>query len=254
MSALLALTEHFLRNSLVEGKLRKRRFLMTWILAHQRHFGPYFLDGTITDLEGKMKAEFDRVATDEMKENFDSAFYDFRYSNSVKYTHPAARAEDFQKPSRLQLNRPQKDLADILQVQDGLTVVSKPVMDIIQAAAPDTVQFWPFEILTRRGQLASDKAFFAMMVLKPCNAFRPDLSVEGSTREGSSGSGKWHIHQEKKAFLTGLVIEIAKTGGAPIWYEERIYQNPIFFADELGQQLQGGEFKLPPKFYQCVTA
>ena len=226
---------------------------MTWILYHQGSFGPYFPDGNFTDREAKFEAEFERVATDAEKENYGGAFHAFKSANLVPFTRPTEPAKPFQQVSHFQLNRPQKDIADVLQVTNRMNVVSAPVMKIIQKYEPDAVQFWPIDIVTKRGQPASEKSFFAMLVMKSRDAFRPDASTEESCRESFAGSNQWHVEGYKKSFLTGLALETKKIDGAHIWFEERVITNVLFCSPDLGAELSGGGFKLPPKFVQCIS-
>lgn len=226
---------------------------MTWILIHQSGFGPYFPDGEFTDRNEKMKDEFDRVATEDMKANYDGAFHSFRSSNRIHFDRAKAPAKPFQQVKRFQLDSPQKQLADVLKVTNRLTVVSAAVMEIVRAAEPDAVQFWPVDILTKRGEPASETNYFAMLVMNMRDGFRPDASGEGSCRESWGGSNQWHIATHKKAFLTGVAIEKEKTSGARVWHEERVLTSALFFSDELAAKLKDGKFRLPPKFYQCIS-
>ncbi|GHA44913.1 hypothetical protein GCM10008927_07290 [Amylibacter ulvae] len=78
-------------------------------------------------------------------------------------------------------------LSDIFDF-GGLLAVSEPVKDFIQKFEPETVQFWPIDILTKRGTPASEIAYFAMLVVQSRDTFRPDLSIDGSCKTTQSYS------------------------------------------------------------------
>lgn len=226
---------------------------MTWILYHQGNFGPYFLNGDFVGQEEKVKAEFKRIATDAMKANYDQALFDFSDKAMMSYTRPKAPSEPFQQVDTLQLERSQKEVADVFKVSDGLTVVSAPVRDVILSIAQDDAQFWPIDILNPRRQAIGDATYFAMLPVTARDAFRPDASVEGSCRETYGGSDQWLIEGHKKAFLKGLALETDKTEGAHVWHEQRILTPVMFLSDELGTALTSSGLKLPPNFCQCVS-
>ncbi|MEP6064904.1 MAG: hypothetical protein ABJ246_03645 [Paracoccaceae bacterium] len=226
---------------------------MTWVLFHQNNFGPYFLNANFVGQKEKVKAEFDRIATDAMKANYGQAFMDFSDKAMVSYARPKVPAEPYQQAEAVQLERSQKDVADVFKVSDSLTVVSAPVRDVILSIAQDDVQFWPIDILNPRGQAIGDTTYFAMLPLTAREGFRPDASVDGSCRESFGGANQWHIATHKKAFLKGLAIQADKVKSANVWHEPLILTPAIFFSDELGAALTSGGFKLPPNFLQCVS-
>lgn len=225
---------------------------MTWIMYHEGRLGEFFPEGEFTDSDDNYKAEFNRIATSEMKENYDLELLKFRRANWLSGVRPAAFAKPFQQDKRFVLKRPLKKLGDIFDF-GGLLAVSAPVKDIIEKFEPETVQFWPIDILTKRGAPASEMAYFAMLVVQSRDTFRPDLSVEGSCRTPGNYSENWHIEGHKKAFLTGLAFDAAKRDGAHLWYEERILTPVQLFSDELSAELRGQNFLLPPRFFECVS-
>lgn len=225
---------------------------MTWILYHEGRFGAYYPDGEFTDGEDNLEAEFVRVATDEMKENYDLELLKFKRENWLSGVRPTEFAKPFQQEKNFVLDRAHKTVGDIIDF-GGLLAVTAPVKDIIQKFEPETVQFWPIDIVTKRGSQANEKSYFVMFIVQARDTFRADLSVEGSCRTLGSYSENWHINGYKKAFLTGLAFDASKRDGAHIWYEKRILTSVQLFSDELAAELRRHDFLLPPRFYECVS-
>lgn len=226
---------------------------MTWILVHQASFGPFFPEGTFSDSDDKFRAEFERTVTLAPDQHPDRTFLDFRSANRVNFGRPTAPARPFQMVDTFQLQRPVKELADILQTSNKLTAVSEAAKDIIERLEPGTHQFWPITFLTKRGEVANSTPYFAMLVLQSRDAMRPEASAEGSLKETASYSNRWRIQAHKKSLLEGIAIEEVAVNAAHLWFEQRAISGAYFLSDALSAALQERGLRLPPKFYKCTS-
>ena len=226
---------------------------MTWILVHQTSFGPFFPEGRFTDSDQKFRSEFERTVTLRPDQNPDRAFLDFRSASRVNFGRPTGPAQPFQMVDTFTLERPVKKLADVLQTSNQLTAVSGSVKDVIEGMEPDTHQFWPISILTKRGGSASGTLYFAMLVLQSRDALRPEASGEGSLKETSSYSNLWRIQADKKSLLEGIAIDEAAVDGAHLWFEQRASGQAYFLSDGLSAALREQGLRLPPKFSKCTS-
>lgn len=151
-------------------------------------------------------------------------------------------------PRSFVIERGGKSLGSLIMLSNRMLAVEEALKAIIERLEPGVHQFFPIEIMNRKGE-AYSRPYYLLVIGQYFDSFLPNESDPHSfSKDGERG----FFHKEKKVDMAGLAFSKAVFGKAQLWRDRRMSREWLTcFSDELIAEITKAGLRIP-KHYKMM--
>lgn len=247
---------------------------MVWGMSLPSSFGDYWPEGRFEgdpqqpltpDWADRLREYYFSQTAEVQKELFDYrgdhslAAHSYPYFVSLKFTTeqgvsinaempPITPIKPHEPPRFYQTRNNQKNLANLIGLANRTIAVDEKLKSLIEHLEAGVHQFFPIEILMRRGQTYPEP-YYILVIGRYLDTFSPANSRADAVK-------KWdgydrYTHEDSKKGVSGLAFDTSIFGNSHLWRERRFTSFLTCFSDELVSQIHDAGLRIP-KHYRML--
>lgn len=165
------------------------------------------------------------------------------YDIARKFTRELGPLKEVECPSVYKLARTPKKLGDLVQVENGLLLVTDTLRATIESLEPSVHQFWLVMFHLPRQKTWPTK-YFGMRIGQFLDGFRPEASEPGSFKESRGRFSSYETRDDSK----GLAFDKETISGKTLWRERKLTRPNVMMSDALQAAVRESGMLLPTHY------